>query len=454
MLFRPGQLMVGGSSIGGAVSGAVSSAQTLVDTYSSDTQGMALMFSGAMPSMYIKDTTTPANDNDTLFTDFDAFNSLLTFTSPSPKIVRQADGDWKYSAHNLYLNSASPANQAVTVVSGLSYRLAVTGTVSVTLSGASTGTITAAADHEFTAASGTLTFGSTSGSGTVHLHLAPAVETYLETGGSARYALPISYDASGVAEGLLVEPAATNLFLNSRSAATQDITVSATAYTLSFFGTGSITLSGTHSETLNGTGANDRVSTTFTPSAGTLTCTASGTIDFVQVETGSVATSPIVTAGSTVTRQADQISLSDSAFPSSTTAHAIYGKMEINGHVAGHLLSLTGGTNRVLELYDSSGDGNLDIYGCNGTFIRINFPAIAVPENTEFSWASACAANDANQALNGTDGAQDTSVTVPAGAPDLHIGKYSSGQNSNLLIKEIAYWPERISNADLQAMTS
>lgn len=104
---------------------------------------------------------------------------------------------------------------------------------------------------------------------------------------------------------LLLEPQSTNLYLNSAVMVTQGVTTTATPYTVSFYGTGTITFTGTHSGSLVGTGANDRVSVTFTPSAGTLTSTISGTVTNGQVENLSYATSVIVTLGSTVTRTAD-----------------------------------------------------------------------------------------------------------------------------------------------------
>ena len=77
-----------------------------------------------------------------------------------------------------------------------------------------------------------------------------------------------------------------NLLLNTDTLATQDVTVTAEQHTISFRGTGSITLSGTGSGTLNGTGADDVVTLTFTPTAGTLTVTVSGTVEEGQLETG------------------------------------------------------------------------------------------------------------------------------------------------------------------------
>lgn len=136
------------------------------------------------------------------------------------------------------------------------------------------------------------------------------------------------YNASGVALGVRIEEARTNLFLNSRSPVTQNITTSATTYTLSALGTGTIALSGSATGTLFCTGALDRDSLTFVASAGTLTVTCSGTLDFVQVEAGAFKTSPIVTAGSTVTRVVDNIYIPTSAFPYSTTQHTMVAEMD------------------------------------------------------------------------------------------------------------------------------
>ena len=114
----------------------------------------------------------------------------------------------------------------------------------------------------------------------------------------------IDYTGGGCPH-ILAEPMRTNIVFPSDVAVTQTRTVTAVAYALSFYGTGSIVLSGTHSATLTGTGANDRVDLIFTPTSGSLTLTVTGTVTNWQLEVGSYATSLIPTVSGQVTRNQD-----------------------------------------------------------------------------------------------------------------------------------------------------
>lgn len=97
------------------------------------------------------------------------------------------------------------------------------------------------------------------------------------------------YDSSGY---ITYRP--NNLLLNSATLSTQSVTTtSASPYILSFKGTGTVTLSGTSTAgPLVGTGASDRVSLKFSPTAGTLTLTVSGTVTEAQLEAVTYETEP------------------------------------------------------------------------------------------------------------------------------------------------------------------
>lgn len=81
-----------------------------------------------------------------------------------------------------------------------------------------------------------------------------------------------------------------NRLIATAALATQSVAVPAGQHTLSFIGTGSVTLSGVATGTLTGTGTTDRVHLTVSASAGSLTLTVTGSVAEAQLETGNVAT--------------------------------------------------------------------------------------------------------------------------------------------------------------------
>lgn len=141
-------------------------------------------------------------------------------------------------------------------------------------------------------------------------------------------------------KGYLREDTRTNLILNSDVMVTQNNTMTATTHSLSFTGTGTITLSGTSvAGPLVGTGPNDRVALFYSSTAGTLTLTVSGTVEKAQnedVSIGALESSWIPTEGSPVTRDADQMFL-----PTANNFNDTGGK--ISATIDATLWSFTGG---------------------------------------------------------------------------------------------------------------
>jgi hypothetical protein len=246
--------------------------------------------------------------------------SSLTFARAGQATQYDATGKLTYAPNNLLLNSATLSTQSITTVAS-NYIISMYGTGSITLSGTATGTITGtgAANQVYlkvTATAGTLTL-TVSGSVTSAVAAQVTYETMPRAGdqvittSAAYYGPRFDYNPSTLAPvGLLIEGSATNLFLNSSAGgsnlATQNVTTTAQAYTISFYGTGSIVLSGTATATITGTGAYPaRTTYTFTPTAGTLTATVLGTVQYANCEAFAFATSFIPTAATVVTRAAD-----------------------------------------------------------------------------------------------------------------------------------------------------
>jgi len=149
--------------------------------------------------------------------------------------------------------------------------------------------------------------------------------------------------------GYLHKDAATNLFLNSEAPVTQGITVTAVSHAVSFYGTGTIVLSGAHTATVVGTGAfPTRTTLAFTPTAGTLTCTVTGTVQKAQVEIGLFATSYIATTGTSVTRARDQMIWNGATFTAAYNAAMGSIQLEV----------LTGGLNTNTRFFCQLGDAN------------------------------------------------------------------------------------------------
>jgi len=267
--------------------------------------------------------------------------------------------------------------------------------------------------------------------------------------------------ATGESLGLLIEEARTNLLLNSETLATQSVTVTAAAHTLSFYGTGTVTLSGTHSATVEGTGAfPTRTTLTFTPTSGSLTVTVSGTVQYGQVELGAFATSWIPTGGSTATRNADVASITGTNFSRwySQSAGTVFADAtglgsSVPGSYFQSLAVFSDGANATrIELgYLTASAALLDLRVSN--VISVNL--VPTVSSNRRKLIGSFDSSGAEISVNGEAPITDLTVVMPT-VNKLDIG---GANNSGIKvfhghIRRLAYFDRRLPNATLQAITA
>ncbi|RUU29756.1 hypothetical protein [Mesorhizobium sp. M6A.T.Ce.TU.016.01.1.1] len=196
--------------------GGVTTRSQAASRFGSRADGIVLSFvddtfyaaTGYYGSAQVKDTATPANE----------YNShpfgLVTYATPTVKLLRGSNGLYRYQKHNLFLNSGAPVTQSIgSIVVNATYQVLVTGSGTVTLTGSGTGVASAGSPVSFTASSVTLTCTVAGGPTTVQVVRTPVEAGYVATTAAKRYDLPFEWDEFGNLLGVLSEQQRINLAL-------------------------------------------------------------------------------------------------------------------------------------------------------------------------------------------------------------------------------------------------
>jgi hypothetical protein len=263
-----------------------------------------------------------------------------------------------------------------------------------------------------------------------------------------------------VCNGLLIEESRINALVNSlldgTSLTTQTVVVTAAARTLSFYGTGTIVLSGTASATVVGTGSYpSRQTYTFTPTAGSLILTVTGTVQFAQLELGAFATSYIPTTIAT-TRNADVATMTGANFSdwfnASEGTFVAHASIPSNGALARRILSIndtTVGESIQLALNSTGTNGYFEMR--DNAAIQVSTTSGSFSAGALIGYAFAYKLNSCAVSANAAASTVDTVATIPTVSQmniGAHIGAYMNGS-----VSRVEYYPQRVINAQTQAFS-
>jgi hypothetical protein len=173
-----------------------------------------------------------------------------------------------------------------------------------------------------------------------------------------------------------------------------------------------------------------------------------------QVEAGAFPTSYIPTSGSTVTRAADVASIPVSAFGYNQSAGTVVVEFETNNTADVNVLRL--GT-------QSSYDNGLDLSVSSGSLSGIvwhnntaqaTYSGSSVSLSTTYKMAATVKPNDVQFAEDGSTSSVDTSVSIEPAVTLLIGDKDQTDLFGAVNVKSIQYFPRRLTNAQLQELTT
>lgn len=252
--------------------------------------------------------------------------------------------------------------------------------------------------------------------------------------------------ATGAVLGYLVEEARTNLLLDSATPATQTVAVAdGTVYTLSVFGAGSAALSGAGSGT-----ASEGAPVTFTATGTGVTVTVTGALAVFQLEAGDAPTSPIVTGAAPVTRAADRMHVAKSLLPGVETLGTALVAARMPARPAQRAPLRIGGSGALAVTKPER-----TIESWDGTSATVTANAVATGGLYRYAVAYDAAAGSATMALDGTltPRAFDADGWTSFGEFGIGHAHGFAGEYANTAIAEIRWYPVRLSDTDLAALT-
>jgi hypothetical protein len=292
---------------------------------------------------------------------------------------------------------------------------------------------------------------------------------YTDSTGSTYTSFPANVMRIVSGSGLLIEEARTQYLGATDAPATQTTASLGTGtYTLWVIGSGTATSSAGTATITGGGAASAGTPNTFTVTvSGTVTVTVSGSLTRFQLENGSFATSYIPNpgaAGTTAARAADAVSLQSTNF-SSWYTNAVAGTLSVDIRQA---IRNTGVNRYIAAISDNTANNRASIFGqtdgfsvqfrlSNGGSTTFNTGVASIQSNfTVERCVVGWDASSAQAAVLNTLATEDVTVAAPTSPNRLYIGSSESGSANfmNGYTRRVAFFPARLSNANIQALSS
>ncbi|WP_143324352.1 hypothetical protein [Caulobacter sp. FWC2] len=247
----------------------------------------------------------------------------------------------------------------------------------------------------------------------------------------------------------------TNLLLNSATLATQSVSTSGNIMTLSFYGTGTVTLSGAVTAAVTGTSATSRTTYSMaTPGGSSITFTPSGTVTRAQFEAQAFASPYVGTGGGVVARPAEvaQMATVPTALLNRTTVTAVarmrpqftvpeFPYRALIGTAGTYQrIGTSGANNSLAQAYDGKADLTATL-GSGGAWMA----GVGV----------ACAWDAAGKSLCGNGGTVTSDTAIPhAWATSWYLGTGTAANTADGWYDEVVIYPFRASDAALAQIAS
>jgi len=206
------------------------------------------------------------------------------------------------------------------------------------------------------------------------------------------------------------------------------------------------------------------VSRWFLANGGTDIYTGDGTSGLymwgAQIEAGAFATSYIPTTTAAATRAADVAQMLGTNFSSwyNATEGTLFAESLITRQAATALTGITSildntAANAIQVFYRVSGISGAQVTTASVNVLDAN-NGVVIAANAAAKIAVGYKQNDFAASTNATSAITWTSGSVPSGVNKMQIGLSAPGVYLNGYIRRIAYYPRRLSNSELQAITS